>query len=97
MISFLVFVVACFGLSWVIGWSKISYPIRERLSDAGSVWVLGLLECPGCLGWHTGWLAIAFGIAPPVFSRDVLGAMLCAFFIAGSNLVLARLCGLTED
>jgi hypothetical protein len=66
---------ASFGLAWIIGHSKLTLPIREMLDDAAEdefgqmryfrpavVTILLLMECPGCLGFHIGWIAHVSGI-----------------------------------
>ncbi len=61
------FWLACFGLAYVVGHSKISLPFRIALDSArvrnrGLIswlagWILALIECPACLGFWFGFIA----------------------------------------
>lgn len=105
MIHLFAFTIAVFGITFVVGASKISLPFRTWLgrqsettahNDVIASWALALLECPACLGFHLGWIAVAVGLAPHVFGDGVLGAVFCAFYCCASSLLLARLAGLDE-
>lgn len=72
MIELIIYSGAAFGLAYVLGYSKISLPIRvliepvqdgmkvqgtgARLFWAARMMLLALLECPACLGWHCGFV-----------------------------------------
>jgi len=102
MIAWALFFAAAFGVSFVLAAAHISLPLREWLSNESlakqrpsATWLLLLLECPACTGWHAGWLAVAFGLVP--LQRDVLHALTLAFATAASNLILARIAGLSKE
>lgn len=99
MISFVIYLLAAFGLAFVLGYSEVSFPFRSALSKSGALarWFLKLLECPGCVGVHIGWSWVMLGGAPffGASSRWVEMGLL-AFATCASNLLLARLAGLSE-
>ena len=92
-VELLIYSVAAFGLSWVLADSKISLPVRERLSTGGPValFFLPLLECVACTGFHVGWISQLLGAAP--FTHWYLAA----FFTCASNLLLAKYVGMLDD
>jgi len=94
MISLLVYSVAAYGLAWIVGLSKISYPLRMRLSTMGALGSLlvVLLECAGCVGFHQGWIAYVLKLTP----AELPHWWIAALFTATSNLVLAKLAGQAE-
>lgn len=55
------------------------YPLR---------WFVQLIECPACLGFHTGFWSWLW------YSRDPVAALLAGCFVAGSNYLLGRQTGL---
>lgn len=77
MMSYILAILAIWGLSWIVADSKISLPIRLGISLRGppwSTWVLSFLECPACTSFWLGlatavifldlrWLAIPFALA----------------------------------
>ena len=98
MLSYFLYFLAAAGLSYVLAASHITFGIRSWLADQKHATATGLLllvECMACTGWHIGWLSVAVGIAPG--SRTVTHALLLAFATAGSNLVHARISGLTKE
>jgi hypothetical protein len=105
-LALLVYTVAALGAGYIVGFSRISAPLRVRL--AGNVydddgepvvpwryWTLSLLECPACLGW---WIGLAAGTAWALTAGGPgapwLPPLAGAFYTAGSNFLLARLTGL---
>lgn len=76
---------AAYGLSWILGRSKITLGVRQWLDRADSEglspagWMLALLECPACTGW---WLGIAYGI------RIGANPGLIALTVLTTNLIL---------
>jgi hypothetical protein len=94
MTELLVYSVAAFGLSWVLADSKISLPFRERLAARASwpaVFLLALVECVACTGFHIGWVGQLLGVAP--FAHWYLAA----FFTCASNLMLAKYVGMLDE
>jgi hypothetical protein len=75
--SYVLAILAIWGLSWIIADSKISLPIRLWISLRGPPWgtrALSFLECPACTSFWFGlatailfldlrWLAIPFALA----------------------------------
>ncbi len=96
-LELIVFVLVAFGIVFGIGQTKLTYPFRKWLSRGGPVklWMLLLLECVFCLGFHLGWIAVCFHLAP-YFSHDLRGGIECAFFTASACLVVAHFAGVTE-
>lgn len=63
MKELILYTLACFGLAYVIGYSKISLPFRLVLEPENDrqvfrAWVTMLIECPACLGF---WFGLAYG------------------------------------
>ncbi len=93
MIHLLVFTLAIFAVCYIAGFSKISLPLRARLDRPGTrSWVLALLECPGCLGFHLGWGVFLLHLTPSVLSSWWISGLYCC----ASSLLLARHAGLSE-
>lgn len=95
----LVFTLSVFGLTFVIGQSKASYPLRTWFagtdlgaSPFGRGVVLGLIECPACLGFHLGWIAFLFRLTPPELTTWWISALFCC----ATSLLLVRAAGLDE-
>jgi hypothetical protein len=94
-IDLFIYSLAAFGLAYIVGWSKLSLPLRERLNPKSLF--LALLECPACLGTWVGFAAgywawsRGFSSLGWQMSVAVGGLYTCA-----SNLILARLTGLLE-
>lgn len=100
MRELLLYTVACFGLAFVIGQSKISLPLRLLLEPQDDrqvfrVWVTLLLECPACLGF---WFGLIYGLATGfTFGFPLMGPMGAvglALYTCGANLLLSALSGL---
>lgn len=96
----LVYVLACFGVSWVIADSKISFPFRVWLEKkaeprtflaAGAAFLLAFAECVACTGFHLGWVAYLFHIGP--FNSWYIAA----FFTCASNLLFAKHLGMLDS
>lgn len=99
---------ASFGVCWIVGFSKITLPLRRLLGGwetdtekyeplfPGAGWICNLIECPGCLGFHLGWIyELTLGptgiSGPRWFQVIVVGA---AF--AASNFILGRITRLID-
>lgn len=97
MIELIIYSVASFGASYVVGHSVISMPLRYRLAppetatpiNAIRLWIVTLIECPACLGWWTG--AIIGGAIDGWW-----GIFIGAFYTAGSNYILAKVTRLID-
>ncbi len=103
MIQLVVYSVASFGLSFIVGHSKISLPFRtlvdpgeiRTFNDSLRAWFLMLLECPACLGFHSGlWFGFFIGIPGVMDPGWATGGVLALFWTA-TNLFLASVTGLT--
>lgn len=95
--AWMLYFFAAFGFAWGVGYSHVTLPFREWLAKGGwaSKWLLIGLECPGCLGWHIGYLSVLCEVAP--ISRSLWHCVLMAFVTAGANILLARIAGLTGE
>jgi hypothetical protein len=97
MTNLIVYALACIGLAYIVGWSEISYAIRQWLAQRGPIgrWIVSGIECPVCFGTWTGIAAGIFlnplGIVGPIWWAIGVTALATA----GSNLLLATLIGLT--
>lgn len=93
MKDLIIWSISAFALCWVAADSKLTVAGREWLSTRGAVagWLLTLLECVACSGWHLGWIAQLLGLAP--FDSW----WLAAFYTCGSNLLLAKYVGLLDE
>lgn len=95
-LALIVYTVASFGLSWIVGHSRASRPIRLALYDSGGLLanlVVEMLECPGCFG---AWLGFFVALSVHLIFRDVTAAIFIVFptYTAGSNYLLGRATGL---
>lgn len=101
MIELIVFALVCFGIAWGLGQSGLSYPIRLRINPrsrhsrfySARTLVIALLECPGCIGFHTGWVFYVLGVTP----RELPTWWIAAFAVTSSNLLLYKLTGLADS
>lgn len=97
--TLILYFLAALGFAFVVGHSDISYGFRRVLNNAGGLakWLLKLLECVGCTGFWTG---VAWAIVTHsqffVDSR-IADAVLFGLATSGSNLILARIAGLTDS
>jgi hypothetical protein len=96
-INLLIYCFAALGLSYVLGFSKLSKPFREMGAKMPITYVLVLLvECPACLGFWIGVAAVAFRFAPLPIAATIWHAIYFGLFTAGTNLFLALRSGLIE-
>lgn len=96
LIYVLVHTVACFGLAWIVGHSRITRPIRLALYEVGGFWIrlfVDLLECPGCFGFWSG-LVIGFYVLHASSNGPFLIPLVVACYTSGSNYLLGRATGL---
>ncbi len=74
---------AAYGFAWFLGRSKLTLGFRRWLAQVPSPWLLALLECPGCVGFWTGYLYVARR------SWDTfVPAVLTGFVVLTTNLLL---------
>lgn len=96
-ISITIYAFTAFGIAWGVGHSGLSYPVRLRISKTPiGKFMIELLECVGCIGWHTGVVACALGLVPGFPAHAVGPAIVCGFFTAASNLLLGKITGITD-
>lgn len=96
-----VYTLAAFGLAWVVGHAKVSLRPREWLAERGrvGVFVVELLECPGCFSVWSGGLAgtlLAPHLGYPGWRGRLLVSFVLSFYTAGANVVLASVTGLVS-
>lgn len=86
MLEFVIYILAAFGFAYIVGLSRISFPIRHVLVRIGEwawytrpfLWLVDLIQCPMCLGFWTGL------IAAWRFDASLLGLnLISSAFIAG--------------
>ena len=102
MLSLFVWLLAAFGLAYIVGHSVISLPVRLYLAGTEEVpgvspGIVTLLECPACFGTWCG--AIAGAFAPQWFGTDStwLGCALGACMTCGANYCLGRATGILPN
>lgn len=101
------YTVAAFGLAFILGFSKISLPVRMWIDPGSKVttflrlirlFILTLIECPACLGFWTGFLygLWVFGVfEPPIFDgASTSFAVMLGLYTCGTNFILGRVTGL---
>ncbi len=99
-----VYLLATFGLCYILGHSRLSLVPRvlaagvaERSSTVPRhliTWTLNLIECPACLGFWLGLAAGATGAAPwPLVTTIWLNALGWAFATCGAHYLLASWTG----
>ena len=91
--TLVVLAAAAFGLAYVVGHARISDGLRDWIASVPggpAQWTVKLLECPGCVGWWTGF---AWALARGMGWRM---AVLLGFATCGSNTFLALQCGLVR-
>jgi predicted ABC-type sugar transport system permease subunit len=86
------YTVATFGLAYIVGFSKISFPTREWMANWKVLeWPLALLECPACLGF---WAGLVYGLA---ITEPPLSALGRGLYTCGANFLLAKWSGLIQE
>lgn len=107
----ILFVLASFGFAFVVGYSKISLPLREWLAHISSLdlianptwakvstrWLLALLECPACVSFWLGFFATI--LAPTSIVSDtpiLLSALFLGLANCGAVLALGMVTGLIK-
>lgn len=98
LVYVLVHTIACFGLAWIVGHSRISRPFRLALWDAGGFWLHLLvegLECPGCFGFWSG-LAVGFYVLHQAHDGPFVVPLAVACYTSGANYLLGRATGLID-
>lgn len=97
IIRMFVYCFAALGISYVLGFSKLSKPVREALAKSPVTMILVLLlECPACLGFWIGVAAVAFNLDPLDLRPTIWNAIYFGLFTSGINLFLALRSGLIE-
>lgn len=104
MIALVIYVGAAFGLAYIVGHSKISYPFRNWLGKRGALgaWLALLLECVACFGWWTGFVIGFTGNSPvrewwPFMPGSPwVHAIVLGLFTSGVNFLLGQRSGLTQ-
>lgn len=96
----LVYMVAAFGFAYIVGRSRISYPIRLAVNLIGSWpnpvwrplrWFVILIECPACLGfWIGGAAAYRFDVSL-IGLNAISSAVIAGCFTSASNLLFYAL------
>lgn len=87
---------ATFGLSYIVGRSKISLPVREALAalHRGPVdFLLELVECPACLGFWLGLAAALLGLTPVLTPWPALDVPAWGCVVCGAHYLLATATG----
>jgi len=100
-LTYLVYFAAAFGLSFVVGFSALTQPGRDLLAfseNVSSKLMCKLLECPGCLGFWTGFCLGVVEFVPDIFGKSrLVFAVALGFATCGVNMVLAAACGLLVE
>lgn len=78
--------------------NEISSMKPSTLKSKPFAWLVELIECEKCLGFHLGWIyAVACG---PIFSlahQPIADAILLGFFTSGTNLLLGRITNMGHE
>jgi hypothetical protein len=110
MTTILVYVIAAFGLTYILGHAIVTRGLREwafNLTFTRGEYIpfsplrplVMLVECPACCGFHIGfWGALFIGprFFPAGFWLTFLAALGVGCFTAGSNYLLGRLTGIIQ-
>lgn len=101
LVALVLYAVGAFGFAYIVGFSKISLPMRLALETEPTkapplayyvrATTLMLLECPACLGF---WFGLIYGWLHRPEWVTPLGL---ALFTCGSNYLLARFAGLLDE
>lgn len=111
MISLVIYTVAAFGLAYIVGFSKISLPVRNWIdpgvpkivsfAELFRRFVLSLIECPACFGFWIGFWFAAYVPTPSLFPElkiKFFWMLMLACYTSGSNFILGNATRLiTED
>jgi hypothetical protein len=91
------------GIGWPCAGKPGTPPHEQAYFEAGyrhpwRGWLVTLLECPACFGWHVGfWLGLAATLLFPTLPFRWWLPPALAFYTAGSNFILGRATGLMPD
>lgn len=103
MTHLIAYLLAAFGLAYIVGHSAISLPIRNWIAPYGAkmisplrTFVVALAECPACIGFWIGGFVWTFDLAA-LSNVVTFSALEFALMTSGSNFVLGRLTGLIKD
>ncbi len=93
-----VYTFAAFGIAYICGFSKISYPFRVRLGQtvAGNFF-MSLIECPACFGF---WLGALAGICASFVFVNLSWwalAIILGAYTSGTNFILGVFTGLMKE
>lgn len=100
MIWWAVYVVAAFGLAYIVGHARITFPFRLVLggdeTTKPAVPVLGpffieMLECPACFGFWEGLLAGALWVPGPKTLSAFAWCVALGCATSGTNFILGRI------
>jgi hypothetical protein len=94
----LLYSLASFGFWWIIGRSRISLEPRNYVTRF-NVWLVELIECPGCYGfWHGSLCGVAFAAwAGYEFLRAASCGIVLGCITTASNLLLFSMIGPALD
>lgn len=88
----LIYFLACYGLSWILVYGKITLNFRQYLFDNNYKFLSGLFECIVCTSW---WVASFTLLTPyPYYAFEYphfLMYLFLPFAIAGFTLTIAEL------
>lgn len=95
-VTWVLYFLAAFGFAFIVGHSKISLAFREWLAARGGLflWFAQLLECPACLGFWIGLVAVLTSTVTVPFGPRWFAAMVLACATSGSNLLASKWVGL---
>ena len=104
MAALVFYTVAAFGLSYIVGHSRISRGFRVWFANYISEWLVELVECPACFGF---WLGLVLGSAmlgrggllPEVASSLpwLVVAIAIGCYTSGAGYLLGRLTGWLKE
>tara|TARA_R110000824_G_scaffold47606_1_gene135380 strand:- start:754 stop:1071 length:318 start_codon:yes stop_codon:yes gene_type:complete len=90
MIELLYFVLAAYGMTQILVYSKILEAIRPTKGWAGE-----LFKCPMCVGFHVGWILMLLSPYTELFNFDVtpVNYLILGCLSSGTSYVLNMLVG----
>lgn len=91
--SLFVFTICVFAITYIVGHSRASLPIRKALDRPGLSWTLALIECCACLGFWVSTGAFFLHLAP----AELHTWWVAALYGCGTSLILAKYTGLMEE